>query len=82
MRSKPWIESNSTDKPVRQWIACGDQLPPDDRIVLIHTPHATIWKTWLGWYCHEDRCWCWETGDAVPNIVSHWMDFPEEPEDG
>jgi len=26
--------------------------------------------------------WCWETGDTVPQMVSHWMDLPEGPGHG
>ena len=80
MRSKPFIESGQVEEhPPHTWINAHDEVPDDDRIVVIYMPHASVFPVWLGWWCDKDRVWCWETGDTVPQMVSHWMDLPEGP---
>lgn len=60
------------------WIACAEQMPDDDRTVLVTGPEWEVWPAW-----HAELSWHSAT-DGVPigdEMITHWADMPGGPSD-
>jgi hypothetical protein len=62
---------------VGKWIPVSEELPEDDRRVLISlwSYHSSVD---IGWYDYEDKCWSSEFVNAYDEgDVKAWMPLPE-----
>ena len=62
---------------VETWRDAAVELPDDDLIVLVHTPHTgdAVWPA----YHDGERGWVYADGMTVETPVKHWMPLPEPP---
>ena len=56
-----------------RWIPVEQELPKDNRRVLLYTSRGAVYR---GWYDHKWKCW--RTTNTVK--VTHWR-LPDRPED-
>ena len=59
-----------------EWKAVRDEMPDDDRTVLIYNPDW-IEPVWMGYFDGEN----WRQADAMQCVSdpTHWAEFPDTP---
>lgn len=59
------------------WRKESDEIPDDDRAVIVLCEHYVgLWTVTVG-YCKDEK---WHTLDGRIIRVTHWMDLPDPPE--
>lgn len=83
-----WVDRCATAEAA--WIPVGDRLPPQQRMVLLHSPHSQRAAVQYGFYGYTGRItsendWYvhtvggWEAARLTGDPVTHWMPLPDPP---
>ncbi len=59
---------------VMQWVACAEQLPSHEEIVLVYTYSGMDIYQFL-----DDQFYHYENGYVQNGVVTHWMPLPKPP---
>jgi hypothetical protein len=66
-----------------KWIKCSDALPDYDTTVMTYSPTSSepIWPAYLDCDGSND-VWMGLMGSSIDDaLITHWMEFPEPPEE-